>query len=103
MATQPVSPAPSPALTALYNADVTDAGVILCGGYYSRTSCLRLAAGNSEWEQFATISARRVHTSWVTSTGKLMLLGGTTDGDNSLTTTEVVGEGPSFSLQRAAR
>ena len=95
------SPAPSPALTALYNADVTDAGVILCGGYWTRTSCLRLAAGNSEWEQFATISARRYHTSWVTSTGKLLLLGGI-DGDNTLVTTEVVGEGASFTLQRAA-
>jgi len=83
-------------------AGVTDAGVILCSGLLTPTSCLRLAAGNSEWEQFATISARFAHTSWVTSTGKLMLLGGTTDGDNSLTTTEVVGEGPSFSLQRAA-
>ena len=98
-----MSPAPSPALTVLYNADVTDAGVILCGGEYTLTSCLRLAAGNSEWEQFATISARLAHTSWVTSTGKLMLLGGY-DGDyNDLTTTEVVGEGPSFTLQRAAR
>ena len=99
--TQPVSPAPSPALTALCIADVTDAGVILCGGLYTRTSCLRLAAGNSEWEQFATISARSSHTSWVTSTGRLLLLGGL-DGDNRLATTEMVGEGPSFSLQRSA-
>ena len=97
------SPASSPALTALCIADVTDAGVILCGGYWSHTStsCVRLAAGNSEWEQFATISARYAHTSWVTSTGKLLLLGGS-NGDN-LAKTEVVGEGPSFTLQRAAR
>ena len=98
-----MSPAPSPALTALYNADLTDAGVILCGGRYTRTSCLRLAAGNSEWEQFATISARGSHTSWVTSTGKLMLLGGRDGGRNILATTEVVEEGVSFTLQRAAR
>ena len=103
MATQPVSPAPSPALTALYIADVTDAGVILCGGYYTLTSCLRLAAGNSEWEKFATISARRYHTSWVTSTGSTMLLGGRDGYYNDLATTEVVGEGASFTLQRAAR
>ena len=78
----------------MYNADVTDAGVILCGGRDTRTSCLRLAAGNSEWEQFATISARRYHTSWVTSTGRLMLLGGS--AGKYLATTEVVGEGASF-------
>ena len=103
ISTQQVSPAPSPALTALYNADLTDAGVILCGGVYTLTSCLRLAAGNSEWEQFATISERYVHTSWVTSTGKLLLLGGWDGGNNRLATTEVVGEGASFRLQRSAR
>ena len=96
-----MSPAPSPALTALCCADLTSAGVILCGGWDTPTSCLRLAAGNSEWEQFATISARWRHTSWVTSTGKLMLLGGY-DGGDWLSTTEVVGEGVSFTLQRAA-
>ena len=95
-----MSPAPSPALTALCCADLTSAGVILCGGWDTPTSCLRLAAGNSEWEQFATISARAYHTSWVTSTGKLLLLGGWDGG--YLATTEVVGGGASFTLQRAA-
>ena len=97
-----MSPAPSPALTALCIADVTSAGVILCGGKVGHTSCLRLAAGNSEWEQFATISARLAHTSWVTSTGRLLLLGGW-DGGNTLATTEVVGGGASFTLQRDAQ
>ena len=80
--------------------------MILCGGrkyLTTYTNCLRLAAGASEWEQFATISARQSHTSWVAPSGKLLLLGGEDGNKNLLSSTEVVGEGVFFSLQRAAR
>ena len=98
--TQQVSPAPSPALAAIYNADVTDAGVILCGGSEGPHLHLPHQLPPPGCRELGVGAVR--HTSWVTSTGKLMLLGGL-DGDFRLATTEVVGDGPSFTLQRAAR
>ena len=90
--------------------DVTVDGVVLCGGFpiwdsvgAAHTSCSRLAPGAAVWQQdFATISSRLHHTSWVTGEGKIILLGGRDSAGTKLATTEVVGVGPSFPLQRAA-
>ena len=100
------TPAPVSPLTALFIADLTDAGLVTCGGLSRNTqtmTCIRLPSpGATEWEHYADIGSRRWHTSWWTPSGKLLLLGGY-DGSNYLSSTELVGDGTSpFTLQRAA-
>ena len=94
----PVSP-----LTALCCADLTGDGLVACGGWDTRTSCILLPTpGATEWEHYADIGSRYRHTSWLTPSGKLILIGGN-DGSNRLASTELVGDGTSpFTLPRAA-
>ena len=80
-------------------ADLTSAGIVVCGGWSTRTSCLVWAPGTSTWTSYATIQSRWSHVSFLTSTGQLVLLGGW-DESGGLSSTEIVGVGPGFPLQR---
>ena len=97
------SPSPVSPLTVLCCSDLTDVGLVTCGGYNAPT-CIRLPSpGATQWEHYADIGFRAYHTSWWTPSGKLLLLGGRV-GSNYLSSTELVGDGTSpFTLQRAAR
>ena len=91
----------SSAVQALSRADFISAGLVLCGGESAATatSCISWAPGTSSWTTYATIQSRKAHMSWVTKTGQLYLLGGNT-ASGTLSSTEIVGVGPGFSLQR---
>ena len=100
------SPPPVSPLTALFIADLTDTGLVTCGGLSRNTqtmTCIRLPSpGATEWEHYADIGYRTYHTSWWTPSGKLLLLG-ESDGPYHVNSTELVGDGTSpFTLQRAA-
>ena len=93
---------PRPALHCSFSpADLTSAGIVVCGGKYrdTRTSCIVWAPGTSTWTSYATIQSRWGHVSWLTSTGQLVIIGGY-NGSSRLSSTEIVGVGPGFTLQR---
>ena len=77
-----------------------DGSVLVCGGYYTPTSCVRLEPGSSGWAQHVDISSRYLHSSWTAPSGDVILMGGYYNG--YLDTTEVVGRGSSFTLARPA-
>ena len=83
--------------------------MVICGGQLTLVTCVRLPTpGATEWEHYAFIESRSDHTSWWTSSGKLILLGGyvstvDVEGGEYLATTEIVGDGTSpFTLEREA-
>ena len=92
---------PGSAVQSLSRADLIAAGLVLCGGDSAptATSCISWAPGTSTWTTYATIQSRKAHMSWVTKTGQLYLLGGNR-ASGTLSSTEIVGVGPGFSLQR---
>ena len=84
-----------------YHVDITAGGLVLCGGQNTQTSCITLDPGTKTWSNQANIAKRNRHVSWVTTTGQLYLMGGSSgqdDSDQSLFTTEIVGAGQGFSL-----
>ena len=90
-----------PALQCSFSpADLTPAGIVVCGGIYTRSSCLVWAPGTSNWTSYTTIQSRWAHVSWLTSTGQLVIIGGY-NGGIVLSSTEIVGVGPGFALQRS--
>ena len=101
LATQLVRPLCPALQSVICPADLTAAGLVLCGGESAATatSCISWAPGTSTWTTYATIQSRKAHMSWVTKTGQLYLLGGNR-ASGTLSSTEIVGVGPGFSLQR---
>ena len=79
-----------------------DGSVLVCGGYYTPTSCERLEPGSSGWVHHVDISGRYSHSSWTAPSGDVILMGGHDNGEY-LDTTEVVGRGSSFTLARPAQ
>ena len=81
-------------------ADLTAAGLVLCGGYgLPGTSCQTPAPGSTTWTSHATIQHRREHVTWLTNTNQLYLIGGR-DDSGVLSSSEIIRIGPGFSLQR---
>ena len=85
----------------VWSSDITDEGVIVCGGDKTPDSCIRLAPGAEDWTHYATISPRMAHSSWVTPSGKIMLFAGTSP--HWISTTEIVGEGISFNVKQQSQ
>jgi len=82
-----------------HSADLTPDGIVVCGGQNTRTSCIVWAPGNSTWTSYVTIQSRSEHETWLTSAGQLVIIGGY-NGSSRLSSTEIVGVGPGFTLQR---
>ena len=74
-------------------------GLVVCGGEDTKTSCISLSPGAHTWTNYGSIKDRTRHVSWTTRTGELYLMGGA-DDSGELSTTEIVGVGPGFSLVR---
>merc|ERR1719427_83013 len=89
-----------------HSADLTPAGIVVCGrgNRNTQSSCLVWAPGTSNWTLHATVQSRYDHASWLSSTDQLLLIGGVT-GNWSIpfNSTEVVGGGLGFTLQRRYR
>ena len=74
----------------------TSTGLTLCGGDYTRTSCITFSSG--EWVTSHTLAEERYyHSAWMTNNNKIILIG----GHYSLNTSETLIEGvastePSF-------
>jgi hypothetical protein len=80
-----------------HSADFTSAGVVVCGGLFTRTSCLAWAPGTSTWTHYATIQTKFKHVSWLSSTDQLVLIGGN-NGSKDLFSTDIVGVYPGFAF-----
>ena len=55
----------------------------MCGGYWHSKKCLKLTAG--EWVTIQLKTCRAGHTSWVTPSGDVLLIGGICDGEGKST------------------
>ena len=76
----------------------TSAGLEICGGYDTRTSCITFSS-SGEWVTSHTLLEKRHHhVSWDTEEGTIIM-----GGEYSLTTTEIVRKGedsvPGFYLE----
>ena len=75
--------------------DHSMSGLTICGGWYTKTSCLVFSQG--EWSAGPAMAQERTgHCSWVTQEGTTLLMGG---AYLKGWTTELVGQGAAFYLE----
>merc|ERR1719427_1080063 len=89
-----------------HSADLTPAGIVVCGRWNRNTqsSCIVWAPGTSNWTLHATIQSRYDHVSFLLSPSQLILIGGATGNRSSnFSSTEIVGVGSDFTLLRPDR
>ena len=81
----------------------TSVGGVICGGGYTRTSCVDINSGSWSSDKYQPIRPRYGHVSWNISPGEsFMVLGGYNGSRNTLTTDIVYTNGtvvPGFELK----
>ena len=83
-------------------------GGLMCGGYFTSSSCLQWSSVNGTWEEYLTLNIRRkYHVSWTPDSDiGTYLMGGYAKKSGKTTTTLIKPDGsqePGFSLKYATR